>query len=134
MNPNQAIVDEFRANDGVVGGYFVDMPLLLLHTKGAKSRLERVSPLAMQPVDGGWAVFASKGGADENPAWYHNLRANPETTVEVGSETYPVRAREAKGDEYERIWTKHKADLPQFADYERKTTRESIPVVVLERL
>jgi deazaflavin-dependent oxidoreductase (nitroreductase family) len=133
-DPNTAIIDEFRANDGVVGGYFAHLTLLLLHHKGARSGIERVSPLAMQPVEGGWAVFASKGGADEHPAWYHNLLANPETVVEVGAATVPVRAYEATGDEYDRIWTKQKADAPQFAEYERRTARERIPVIVLERI
>ncbi len=131
---NAAIIDEFRAHDGVVGGYFAHLTLLLLHHRGARSGIERVSPLAMQPVDGGWAVFASKGGADEHPAWYHNLMAHPDVSVEVGSETVAVRAREAVGDEYERIWSRQKADAPQFAEYERVTARAHIPVVVLERI
>jgi deazaflavin-dependent oxidoreductase (nitroreductase family) len=130
---NQAIIDEFRANDGVVGGYFKGVPLVLVHHKGAKSGVERITPLATQQVGKDWAVFASKGGADDNPAWYYNLLANPETTIEFGAETLDVRARVAQGAEYERIWNKQKADLPTFAEYERKTKRERIPVVVLER-
>ena len=133
VDPNQAIIDEFRANDGMVGGYFAHLTLLLLHHQGAKSGRERVTPLAMLEIDGGWAVFASKGGADENPAWYYNLLAHPEVEVEVGSETYEVRAREATGDEYERIWSIQKERSPQFAEYERKTARDHIPVMVLER-
>ena len=82
---NTAIIEEFRANDGVVGGYFSGVPLALVHHTGARSGVERVAPLASQELDegSGWAVFASKGGADDNPAWYYNLLANPETTVEV---------------------------------------------------
>ena len=131
---NTAVIDVFRANDGVVGGYFAHLTLLLLHHKGAKSGIERVSPLAMQPVEGGWAVFASKGGADDDPAWYRNLLAHPDATVEVDNETIAVRAREAVGPEYDRIWMRQKADAPQFAEYERKTARERIPVVILERV
>ena len=130
---NTPIIDEFRSNDGVVGGFFAGVPLVLLHHKGAKSGTERLVPLASQKQDDGWAVFASKGGADENPAWYYNLLANPETTIEVGTETVAVRAYEAKDDEYERIWTKQKTDLPNFAEYEQKTKGSYIPVIVLER-
>ena len=82
---NKPITDEFRSNDGVVGGYFAGVPLVLVHHKGAKSGTERIVPLASQKQDDGWAVFASKGGADDNPAWYYNLLANPETTIEVGT-------------------------------------------------
>jgi deazaflavin-dependent oxidoreductase (nitroreductase family) len=130
---NQAIIEEFRANDGVVGGYFSGVPLVLVHHKGARSGVERIAPLASQKVGKGWAVFASKGGADDNPAWYHNLLANPETTIEAGSETVAVRAREARGEEYERIWSKQKAAIPTFAEYEKKTKRPYIPVIVFER-
>ena len=129
---NVAIIEEFRANDGVVGGYFTGVPIALVHHKGARSGIDRITPLASQKLDNGWAVFASKGGADDNPAWYHNLLANPDTTVEVGTETVAVRAREAEGEEYDRIWTKQKADLPTFAEYEKKTRRAYIPVIVLE--
>lgn len=127
------VIEEFRANDGVVGGYFAHLQLLLLHHKGAKSGTERVSPVATQPVDNGWAVFASKGGDDENPAWYYNLLSNPDVTIEIGTETVSAHAYEATGDEYDRIWTKQKADAPQFAEYEEKTKRSKIPVIVLER-
>lgn len=106
--------------------------MLLLHHVGARTGTERVTPLMYQPVDGGYAVFASKGGADHNPGWFHNLKANPETEVEVGSGTVAVRARFAEGDEHTRIWEKQKADYPFFADYEAKTARDRIPVVVLE--
>jgi deazaflavin-dependent oxidoreductase (nitroreductase family) len=130
---NKAIIDEFRSNDGVVGGYFAGVPLVLVHHKGAKSGTNRVVPLASQKQDNGWAVFASKGGADDNPAWYYNLLANPRTTIEVGTETVPVRAYEAKDDQYDRIWTRQKTELPTFAEYEKKTKREYIPVIMLER-
>ena len=129
---NVAIIEEFRANDGVVGGYFTGVPIALVHHKGARSGIDRIAPLASQKLDDGWAVFASKGGADDNPAWYYNLLANPDTTVEVGTETVAVRAREAVGEEYDRIWTRQKAELPTFAEYEKRTRRPHIPVVVLE--
>lgn len=85
-----------------------------------------------QQVDGGYAVFASKGGADTNPDWLHNLKANPRTRVEVGSGIIDVTARLAEGDEYGMIWEKQKSDYPFFAEYEAKTARTHIPVVVLE--
>lgn len=133
-NWNKKIIEEFRANEGRVGGPFEDHPLLLLHHNGAKSGTERVNPLATQPLgDGAWAIFASKGGADTNPDWLHNLVANPDATIEIGTETIPVKARVAEGDERERIWTRQKELMPGFASYEKKTSRE-IPVIVLERV
>ena len=134
LDRDRAIIEEFRANDGVVGGYFAGVPLALVHHTGARSGIERVAPLAAQAVDGGVAVFASKGGADTNPAWYHNLLANPDTTVEFGGETFAARAREAKGAEYHRIWEQQKRAYPAFARYEQATTRAYIPVIVLERI
>jgi deazaflavin-dependent oxidoreductase (nitroreductase family) len=128
---NEAVIDEFRANGGRVAA-FAHQPLLLLHHRGAKSGIERVSPLAYQEVDHGYAVFGSKGGAPTNPDWYHNLIANPEATVEIGTETVEVLARVAEGEEHERIWEEQKRRNPGFADYERKTSRR-IPVVILER-
>jgi deazaflavin-dependent oxidoreductase (nitroreductase family) len=130
-NFNTRIIDEFRANGGNVGG-FEKMPLLLLHHKGAKTGVDRISPLAYSALDDGWAIFASKGGADTNPAWLHNLIANPETRIEVGTETVDVRARVADGDERTEIWERHKEANPVFAEYEEKTSRPRIPVVVLE--
>ena len=127
---NQKIIEEFRANEGRVGGPFERVPLLLLHHRGAKSGTERVSPLAYRREGDDYVVFGSRGGAPEHPAWVHNLVAHPETTVEVGTETIAVTARTATGDERTRIWSAQKADVPVFADYEAKTSRE-IPVVVL---
>ena len=129
---NKDIIEEFRDNDGNVGGMFDDRPLLLLHHVGAKSGTERVSPLMYQALDNGFAIFASKGGADQNPAWFHNLRSNPETTVEMGTETVTVRARVAEGEEHDRIWAQQTRDFSFFAEYEKKTSRPQIPVVVLE--
>jgi deazaflavin-dependent oxidoreductase (nitroreductase family) len=128
---NQSIIDEFRANGGKVGGQFAGAPLLILHSTGARSGQERVIPLMYRPEGDDLVIFASKGGAPTNPDWLHNLRAHPEASVEVGADTRKVVAREAQGEERERIWQDHKKAYPGFADYEAKTDRV-IPVVVLE--
>ncbi len=127
---NTQVINEFRENSGQVGGMFEEMPLLLLHHTGAKSGADRVSPLAYIEDDGRYAVFASKGGAPENPGWYHNLLANPDTRVELAGDTIEVVASEAEGDERDRIYNAQAARVPQFADYEKKTDRK-IPVVLL---
>jgi deazaflavin-dependent oxidoreductase (nitroreductase family) len=129
---NREIVDEFRANGGKVAA-FEGRPLLLLHSTGAKSGDLYVNPLVYQPLGDDFAVFGSKAGAPVNPGWYHNLIANPDTVVEFGTETIPVRARVAEGDERDRIWEEQKRVNPNFAEYEEKTTRP-IPVVILERV
>ena len=129
---NQQIIEEFRANHGKLGGGFSGAPMLLLHTTGAKSGKERVNPLAYQADGEHYVVFASKGGAPTNPDWFHNVRANPRVTVELGDETFPADARVAEGEEHDRLWSRQKEIMPGFADYETKTTRV-IPVVVLER-
>ena len=121
---NTALIEEFRANDGKVGGQFEGAPLLILHTTGAKSGQERLAPVMYQAVGDGdaVAVFASKAGAPTHPDWYHNLLADPSATVEVGGETYPVKARVADGDERERDLERRRRSLmPGFADYEPKT-------------
>ena len=129
---NGKIIEEFRANQGKVGGPFAGAPILLLHHKGAKTGTERVSPVAYQDLgDGRVAVFASKGGAPTNPDWFHNLVANPEVTIEIGTETVPVKARVPEDAERASIWEKQKQLMPPFAEYEQKTTR-TIPVVILE--
>jgi deazaflavin-dependent oxidoreductase (nitroreductase family) len=129
---NKAIIDEFRANDGRVGGYFEGHPLLLLHHKGARSHKIRVNPLAYQQLDdGSLAIFASRGGSPQNPDWFHNLKANPDAEIEVGTQRLTVRARVAEADERDRIWERQKELMPGFADYEKKTPRQ-IPVIVLE--
>ena len=131
---NGQVIEEFRANEGKVGGMFEGRTLLLLHHRGAKSGAERVNPLAYQRLDDdSVAVFASKGGAPTNPDWYHNLVANPDITVEIGTDSFPARARVATGEERERIWEKQKADWPGFADYEQTAGSRTIPVVVLEK-
>jgi deazaflavin-dependent oxidoreductase (nitroreductase family) len=130
---NQEIIKEFRANDGKVGGMFEGAPLLLLHHVGARTGTRRVTPLMYQPITGGYAVFASKAGAHTNPDWFYNVTANGDTTVEVGSSSLPVTVRVARGDEHDDIWNRQQQDWPQFVEYERQTTRDVIPVVVLER-
>ena len=129
---NDKVIAEFRANQGRVGGHFEGAPLLLLHSTGAKSRQERVNPVMYQAVGNGFAVFASKAGADTNPDWYHNLRAHPQARIEVGTQTLDVTARVLDADEREPIWEEQKARYPGFADYETKTNRV-IPVVMLDR-
>ena len=128
---NAQIIAEFRENDGKVGGMFEGWPLLILHCTGAKSGQERLAPLVYQQLDNGYAIFASKAGAPTNPDWYHNLVANPDASIEVGTETVAVAARVAGDEEREPIWEQQKAKYPNFAEYEANTTR-TIPVVILE--
>jgi deazaflavin-dependent oxidoreductase (nitroreductase family) len=129
---NTQVIEEFRANEGKVGGNFEGAPLLLLHSTGARSGQERVHPMMYQAVGDGFAVFASKAGADTNPDWYHNLVAHPEASVEVGTETIDVTARVLDAEEREPIWETQKSRFSGFADYETKTDRV-IPVVMLDR-
>ncbi|WP_137146738.1 nitroreductase family deazaflavin-dependent oxidoreductase [Mycolicibacterium sp. CR10] len=129
---NRTVIDEFRATGGKAGGVFEGKPLVLVHHFGAKSGTERIAPLVPLLDDGRIYIFASKGGADTNPDWYHNLVANPSITVELGTETFPAAARALQGAERDEIYAKQVAVEPQFGDYERKTTRV-IPVVELIR-
>lgn len=128
---NQKIIEEFRANEGRVGGPFANMPLVLVHHRGAKTGEERINPLAYERVGDSVAVFASAGGQPRNPDWYYNVVANPDVTVELGTEQFAARARVATGEERERIWRSINRRLPQFGEYEAKAGR-TIPVVVLE--
>ncbi len=127
---NAQIIEEFHSSEGRVGGMFEGMPLLLLHHTGAKSGKSRVNPLAYQADDGRYVIFASKGGAPSNPDWYHNLKANPQAKIEVGTDTIDVLASEASGEERERLFRTQAERVPQFAEYEQKTERV-IPVIVL---
>jgi len=129
---NTKIIEEFRATGGKVGGPFEGAPLLLLRSTGAKSGQDRVAPVMYLADGDDLVVFASKAGADTNPHWFHNLKANPDTRVEVGADTVAVRARVAEGEERDRLFDRQKAAYPGFADYEVGTDRV-IPVVVLER-
>jgi len=127
---NTQVIEEFRANRGRVGGPFEGMPLLLLHHTGARSGRARVNPVAYLADGGRQVIFASKAGAPTNPDWYHNLKAHPEVTIEVGTETIDVRAEEADGAERDRLYAAMAAERPQFATYQERTER-IIPVVVL---
>ncbi|HTW99230.1 MAG TPA: nitroreductase family deazaflavin-dependent oxidoreductase [Acidimicrobiales bacterium] len=129
---NAGVIEQFRANEGRVGGQFEGAPLLLLHTTGARSGAERVNPMMYLDLDGKRYVFASKAGAPTSPDWYHNLVANPEVTVEAGTETYSARARILERAERDRIFAEQARRYPGFAGYAEKTTR-IIPVVELER-
>jgi deazaflavin-dependent oxidoreductase (nitroreductase family) len=127
---NAQIIEEFHANEGRVGGMFEGMPLLLLHHTGAKSGKSRINPLAYQSDGGRYVVFASKAGAPTNPDWYHNLKARPEVTIEVGDETIDAVASEATGEERERLYRTQAERFPQFVEYEQQAERV-IPVIVL---
>ena len=127
---NKAIIQEFRANGGKVGGYFTNMPLLLLHTTGAKSGQPRINPLAYVKDDDRYVVVASKGGAPSNPDWYYNVVATPEVTVEVGTKQFDATAKAAGEPERTNLFAKMVAKNPGFAEYEANTTRV-IPVVIL---
>ena len=120
---NAQIIEEFRANEGRVGGMFEGATLLLLHHTGAKSGKRRVNPLGYLDDDGRYVVFASKAGAPTNPDWYHNLKAHPNVTIEVGTDTIEVVASEATGEERERLYRTQAERVPQFAEYEKRTDR-----------
>lgn len=128
---NREVIEEFRANEGRVGGRFEGAPMVLLHTTGARSGAERINPLMYLPDGDRVVVFASKGGAPDNPDWYYNLLANPAVTIEVGTQTRPASARVAGRDERDTLYAEQAKRYPQFAEYEKLTTR-TIPVVVLE--
>lgn len=131
---NAKIIEEFRANEGRVGGPFEGADMILVHHIGAKSGTERVTPLVHFPQgEGRTVIVASKAGAPTNPDWYHNVKANPRFPVEVGVETFTVEASELVGDERDELWEKIKAVSPGFAEYERKTDR-TIPLIALTRL
>jgi deazaflavin-dependent oxidoreductase (nitroreductase family) len=128
---NQSITDEFRANDGRVGGQFAGANLLLLTTTGAKSGQPRVSPLAYFRIDGKLVIIGSFAGADVNPAWVHNLRAHPSAHIEVGNESWDVVARELPPAERDELFPKITAVASGFAEYQAKTSRV-IPVFELQ--
>jgi deazaflavin-dependent oxidoreductase (nitroreductase family) len=128
---NEAIANEFRANDGKVGGQFEGADLLLLTTTGAKSGQPRVSPLAYFRIDGKLLILGSFAGSDVNPAWVHNLRANPAARVEIGNDPSDVTARELPSGERDELFGQITAAAPGFAEYQAKTTRV-IPVFELQ--
>ena len=129
---NKTIIEEFRANDGKVGGQFEGRSLLLLHTIGAKSGLPRLNPLAYLQDGERYVIIASKAGASTNPDWYYNIRANPIATIEVGREQFEVKAEIMSEPARTELFDKMVAINPGFADYQNKTTR-TIPVIVLIR-
>jgi deazaflavin-dependent oxidoreductase (nitroreductase family) len=132
-NFNQTVIDEFRANGGKVGGGFDGMPMVIIHTKGAKSGQPRENPLAaLVEDDGTLYIFASKGGAPTNPDWYYNIVANPEIEVEFGSDRFTAEATVLTGEKRTEIYDRQKTLIPGFADYEAGTARV-IPVVALNR-
>ena len=130
---NQATIAEFRANDGKVGGYFAHMPLVLLTTIGAKSGQPRTVPLAHSTDGDRIIIVASKGGAPTNPDWYYNLLANPTVTVDRGTERFQARATVAESEERDRLYAQMAAQMPNFGEYQQKTTR-IIPLIILERI
>lgn len=130
---NQRIIEEFRANDGEVGGYFANNTLLLLHTTGAKSGEERVNPLVTFEDGERLVVVASKGGAPSHPDWYHNIVANPNVEVEYGTETFIARASVTGEPERTRLYEIMETKMAAFTEYKQKAGRV-IPVVTLSRL
>ncbi|HWD55227.1 MAG TPA: nitroreductase family deazaflavin-dependent oxidoreductase [Acidimicrobiales bacterium] len=130
---NAKIIDEFRANHGVVGGPFDGAPVVLLTTTGARSGAERVNPLVALVQDGTVYVVASKGGAPTDPDWYHNLVAHPEVEVEIGHEKFDAEAHVVTGAERDRLFAAQVAQMPGFADYEARAGERVIPVVELRR-
>jgi len=129
---NKGIIEEFRANGGVVGGHFEGMKLLLVHTTGAKSGLERINPVAQISDGDRYVIIASKGGAPTNPDWYYNLKANPEVTIEVGTQKFSALAAITDEPERSELFEKMASQYPGFEDYKEKTKRV-IPVVTLTR-
>ena len=130
---NKGIVDEFRANHGVVGGPFEGAPMILITHKGAKSGIERTSPLVYTRDGDRVVIIASMGGAPNHPAWFHNIKANPQVQVEIGDERYLADAEIlAGGDEHRRLYDQQAALMPNFKEYQDKTDRV-IPVVVLTK-
>ena len=129
---NRGVIEEFRANKGKVGGRFEGRPMVLLHTVGAKSGAERTNPLVYLPDGERMVIFASKAGAPTNPEWFHNLKANPNVTLEVGEESFAARASVVEGPERDRLFATMVERAHQFAEYQSMTERV-IPVVALER-
>ena len=129
---NRAIIAEFRSNGGRVGGPFEGAPLLLLTSTGAKSGQARTTPVVYLPDGERMLIFASKAGAPTHPAWYHNLLAHPEASVELGTETIAVTASEVSGEQRDQLFARQAAVMPQFNEYAQMTDR-LIPVIALQR-
>lgn len=130
---NKGIVEEFRANGGVVGGPFEGAPMILITHTGAKSGVKRTTPLVYSKDGDDVVIIASMGGAPTSPAWYHNIKANPQVGVEIGTDSYAANAEIfTEGPERTRLYDQQAALMPNFAEYQEKTDRV-IPVVVLRR-
>jgi len=129
---NRGVIDEFRANEGKVGGPFEGAPMILVTHRGAKSGTEYTTPLVYSRSGDAFVIIASKAGAPDDPQWFRNLQVNPDVTVEVGSERFAATARVAEGDERDQLYAAQAAMMPNFDEYAAKTTRR-IPVVVLDR-
>jgi deazaflavin-dependent oxidoreductase (nitroreductase family) len=130
---NRTVIDEFRQNGGKVGGDFKGAPMILVTHTGAKSGKTYTTPLVYTRDGDRYVIIASKGGAPADPLWFGNLVANPDVTVEVGTERFPARARVTEGNERARLFRAQADLMPNFDDYAKATSRE-IPVVVLERV
>ena len=133
---NTNIIEEFRANEGRVGGYFEGASMLLLHTKGRRTGTERINPVVYLPDDERFVVFGTANGTPTDPDWIRNLEANPETTIDVGTETIPVRATAflREGPEHDDLYARQVERRPGFADYiDMVKGHRQIPVVILER-
>jgi len=130
---NRGVIEEFRTNDGKVGGQFEGFPILLLKTIGAKSGEARTNPLAYFPDGNRIIIIASFAGAEKNPPWYHNLLKNTEVGVELGTESYQARANVIGEPERTEVYAKVAAAMPVFADYQEKTARV-IPLIVLDKI
>jgi deazaflavin-dependent oxidoreductase (nitroreductase family) len=130
---NAKIIEEFRANEGRVGGPLAGTPMILIHHIGAKSGIERVTPLACSPQGNGrFAIVAANGGSPAHPDWYYNLKANPRIKVEVGTKTFTVVAEELDDTTRGELWPKLVAESPTVGEHQAKTTRQ-IPVFMLTR-
>jgi deazaflavin-dependent oxidoreductase (nitroreductase family) len=130
---NQGVIEEFRANQGKVGGPFEGAPVVLLTTTGAKSGSQRINPLVALPDGETLYVFASKGGAPTNPDWFHNLVAHPDVVVEYGDDRFDATANVVTGAERDRLYEAQVAANPGFADYAKSAGNRVIPVVELRR-
>ena len=128
---NAGIIQEFRTNHGKVGGYFEGRPLLLLTMRGARTGVERTTPLAYLADGERFVIFATKGGASTNPDWYYNVSANPDVTIEVGDRRIQAEARVTNEPERTELYRRQAERWPAFAEYPKKTSR-TIPVIVLE--
>jgi deazaflavin-dependent oxidoreductase (nitroreductase family) len=136
-NWNARVIEEFRANEGRVGGNFEGAPITLLHHRGRRSGRDHVTPMMYLADEADPAtiyVFASKAGHPSSPDWYYNVTTAGEAEVEVGTEQYPVSARELTGEERDRVYAEQARRYPGFAEYEQKTAGiRTIPVLALSR-